>query len=107
MTEDSSSTPITVAQAWSAPIVICIAGVGFAIWGFIAARDAYDVTAAIIIMIVAPVTASVLIMRGLVGLYQRHRWQGAIAILAGVMMFAGVVAGIDLIPFRGDDAPQW
>lgn len=107
MTEDSPSRPITIAQAWSAPIVVCIAGVGFAIWGFIAARDGYDVTAAIIIMIVAPVTASALIMRGLVGLYQRHRWQGGIAIIVGVLLFAGVVVGIDLIPWRGDDAPQW
>jgi hypothetical protein len=99
--------PITMAQAWSAPIVICVAGVGFAIWGFMARRESYDVTAAIVIMIVAPATATSLIARGLVGIYQRHLWQGCAAIFCGVALIAVVVFGLGAVPWRGDSQAQW
>ena len=104
---DNIDKPITMAQAWSAPIVICILGVGFAIWGFISQRDSYDVTAAIVIMIVAPVTATALAARGMVGIYQQHRWQGFAALLGGVALFIAVVVAIGAVPWRGDSQPQW
>ena len=99
--------PITMAQAWSAPIVVCIIGVCFAIWGFIAKRDSYDVTAAIVIMVVAPVTATALAARGMVGIYQRHRWQGFAALVGGVALFVAVVLAMGTVELRGDSQPQW
>ncbi|MCB1624195.1 MAG: hypothetical protein KDI32_06380 [Pseudomonadales bacterium] len=103
----TSSTPVTIAQAWSAPIVMCVIGAACAIWGSRVRPEASDVTAALILMIVAPVTATALIARGIVGLYQSHRWQGCVAIVGGVLLFAGVVVGMNAIPWRGDSAAHW
>jgi peptidoglycan/LPS O-acetylase OafA/YrhL len=101
------SRPITIAQAWSAPILICLLGAGFALWGFRARPEARDVTAALVIMIVGPVTAAALIARGVVGLHQRHRWQGCVAIFLGVLLFVGVVVGFNAIEWRGDGIGRW
>ena len=57
--DDEPRKPITIAQAWSAPILICAA---CAAWALIA--------------------------RGIVGIYQRRRWQGCVAIACGVGLFA-------------------
>jgi hypothetical protein len=99
--------PISVAQAWSAPIVMCLVGLGFAIWGFRVKPEASDVTAALVIMIVGPATATALIARGLVGLHQKAHWRGSVAIVAGVLLFAGVVMAFNAVPWRGDSSPQW
>jgi hypothetical protein len=99
--------PISVAQAWSAPIVMCLIGLGFAIWGFRVKPEASDVTAALVIMIVGPATAAALIARGLVGLYQKAHWRGSVAIVAGVVLFVGLIMAFNAVPWRGDSSPQW
>ena len=103
----TSSTPITIAQVWSAPIVTCVIGAACATWGIRARPEASGVIAALVIKIVAPVTAAALIARGIVGLYQSRRWQGCVAIAGGALLFAGVVAGMFAIPWRGASAGQW
>jgi hypothetical protein len=106
-TDGEPQQPITIAQAWSAPIVMCAMGVGFAVWGLWTRPEAADVTAALIIMIVGPVTAAALIARGLVGVYRKRYWSGGIAIVAGILLFTGVVVGLNAVPWRGDTLPQW
>ena len=88
------------------PVPISV-GVGFALWGFVSRRESYDVTAAIVIMIVAPVTATALVARGIVGIYQRRLWQGSAAIIGGVALFAAVVIAMGAVPLRGDAQAQW
>jgi hypothetical protein len=107
MIDDSEPrTPITVAQAWSAPIVFCVVGTGLAIWGIARWPEASDVIAALVIMIVGPAAATALIARGIVGVYYRHRWRGSLAIVAGILLFTAIVMGINAVPWRGD-ATDW
>jgi hypothetical protein len=106
MTRDVQ-TPLTIAQAWSAPIVMCLVGVGYAIWGIWVHPDSNDVTAALIAMLVVPATVTALVARGMVGVYQGAVWRGSLAIVGGVLLFAGFVWTIEAIPWRGDSAAQW
>lgn len=106
MTRDAP-TPLTIAQAWSAPIVMCLAGVGYAIWGIWVHPDSHDVTAALIAMLVVPATVTALVARGMVGVYQGVVWRGWLAIVGGVLLFAGFVWAFESIPWRGDSNAQW
>lgn len=98
--------PITIAQAWSAPIIVCALGVGFALWGLRVRPDAAGTTAAIIILVAAPVTATALIARGIVGIYRRCYWAGCAAVAGGILIMLIVVAATTLLQ-SGDGAPQW
>jgi hypothetical protein len=104
---DAPRTGITIAQAWSAPIVVCAIATVLAIWGLASRPEASGVIAALVILIVGPVTATALIARGIVGVHQRFRWRGAIAIVAGILLFAVVVVGFNAVPWSRDSPPQW
>lgn len=99
--------PITIAQAWSAPLVACLLGIGFAVWGAREKPEAAWVTATLIIMIAGPAACTALIARGLVGIYRKHHGAGIAAVIAGVLLFGALAVGLSRLPNEGESPPGW
>ncbi len=83
--------PVSAAQAWSAPVLVTLAGAAFAAYGAIHRPESYVVTAFIVMMLAVPALSTALIARGLVGVYHGARAPGVAAVLLGIALFAALV----------------
>lgn len=83
--------PVSAAQAWSAPVLVTLAGAAFAAYGAIHRPESYVVTALIVMLLAVPALSTALIARGLVGLYLGVRVAGGCAVLAGIALFVALI----------------
>lgn len=83
--------PVSIAQAWSAPILATLAGAGFAVYGAVQQPASYVVTAGLVLMLAVPALSTALIVRGLVGVHAGARARGMCAVLLGIALFIALV----------------
>lgn len=83
--------PVSAAQAWSAPVLVTLAGAAFAVYGAVQRPESYVVTALIVMLLAVPALSTALIARGLVGVYQGARTRGVAAVLFGIALFAALI----------------